>query len=257
MSDLLLIATSGNVGIVRLNRPNALNALSQQLIDQLLSALRAFDKDPDIGAIVLTGSERAFAAGADIRELTSLTFVNAYMGNFLQSLCDGVTSIRKPVIAAVHGFALGGGCELAMMCDIIYAAENASFGQPEVKIGTIPGAGGTQRLIRAVGKAKAMHMILTGEMISAQEAEKAGLVAKIFPPEELLDGAIDYAQKISNYSAPIVAMAKECVNSAADLPLTEGLRFERRMYHATFATVDSKEGTRAFVEKRPATWTHA
>lgn len=257
MSDLVLVATSGNVGIVRLNRPSALNALSQALIEQLLSSLRAFDSDPDIGAIVLTGSEKVFAAGADIKELKDLTFINAYMGNFLQSLCDGVTSIRKPVIAAVHGFALGGGCELAMMCDIVYASTDAVFGQPEIKIGTIPGAGGTQRLVRAVGKAKAMHMILTGETMTAQEAEQAGIVAKILPADQLLDCAIDYAQKISSYSTPIVAMAKECVNTAADLPLSEGIRFERRIYHATFATIDSKEGTRAFVEKRPAAWTHA
>lgn len=256
-SDLLLVATTGNVGIVRLNRPNALNALSQALIDQLLAALRAFDNDPDVGAIVLTGSEKAFCAGADIKELKDLTFVNAFMGNFLHSLCDGVTSIRKPLIAAVHGFALGGGCELAMMCDIIYAADDAFFGLPEVKIGTIPGAGGTQRLIRAVGKAKAMHMILTGETMSALDAERAGLIAKLLPSGQLLDEAIDYAQKISNYSAPIVAMAKECVNTAADLPLSEGVRFERRMYHATFATQDSKVGASAFIEKRPATWLHA
>jgi len=264
MSDLILVARipandSGNseVGLIRLNRPKALNALSQSLIQQLLSALQSFDKDPRIGAVILTGSESVFAAGADIKELKDLTFIRAYMGNFLQSLCDGVAAIRKPIIAVVQGFALGGGCELAMMCDMIYAAENATFGQPEVKIGTIPGAGGTQRLLRAVGKAKAMHMILTGETLSAADAERAGLVSKVLPTDKVLEAAIETAQKIASYSAPIVSMAKEAVHQAEELHLSEGIRFERRLYHSTFATLDSKEGMIAFVEKRNAAWTHS
>jgi len=258
MSDsLILVASTNGVGVIRLDRPKALNALSAPLIEQLLSALKAFDVDPTVGAIVLTGSETVFAAGADIKELKDLSFVRAYMGNFLQSLADGVAAIRKPIIAVVNGYALGGGCELAMMCDIIYAGEGAVFGQPEVKIGTIPGAGGTQRLIRAIGKAKAMHMVLTGETMSAKEAEAAGLVAKVLPADKVLDAAIDSAQTIASYSSPIVVMAKEAVNHAEDLPLTEGLRFERRLYHATFATIDSKEGMGAFVEKRQATWQNA
>ncbi|KAG8718471.1 putative enoyl-CoA hydratase, mitochondrial [Ceratobasidium sp. 394] len=236
-SDLILIARSEGVGIIKLNRPKALNALSALLIEQLLGAVQSFEDDDEIGAIVITGSEKVFAAGADIKELEKLTFVNAYMGNFLQSLADGIAAARKPVIAAVNGYALGGGCELAMMCDIIYAGTNAVFGQPEIKIGTIPGAGGTQRLIRAVGKAKAMHMILTGESMSASDAEQAGLVAKLVPPEKTLEVAIAAGSAMAGMSRPVLLMAKESVNRAEDLPLSEGLRFERRLYHASFATV--------------------
>ncbi|KAF8609149.1 enoyl-CoA hydratase/isomerase [Ceratobasidium sp. AG-I] len=256
-TDLILVAKSLGVGIIKLNRPKALNALSAQLIEQLLGAVNAFEEDQDVGAIVITGSEKVFAAGADIKELEKLTFVDAYMGNFLQSLADGITAARKPVIAAVNGYALGGGCELAMMCDIIYAGTNAVFGQPEIKIGTIPGAGGTQRLIRAIGKAKAMHMVLTGESMSADEAEQAGLVAKIVPPEKTLDFAVAAGSAMATMSRPVLLMAKESVNRAEDLSLSEGLRFERRLYHASFSTGDSKEGMRAFIQKRKPEFQHA
>lgn len=256
-TDLILVAKSLGVGIIKLNRPRALNALSARLIEQLLGAVNAFEEDQDVGAIVITGSEKVFAAGADIKELEKLTFVDAYMGNFLQSLADGIAAARKPVIAAVNGYALGGGCELAMMCDIIYAGTNAVFGQPEIKIGTIPGAGGTQRLIRAIGKAKAMHMVLTGESMSADEAEQAGLVAKIVPPEKTLDVAVAAGSAMASMSRPVLLMAKESVNRAEDLSLSEGLRFERRLYHASFSTGDSKEGMRAFIQKRKPKFQHA
>jgi len=252
--DLVLVARSRNVAVIRLNRPQALNALSSSLIDQLLSAITAFDRDPEIGAIVLTGNDHVFCAGADIKELRDLSFVKAYSTNFLKSLNDAIASIRKPIIGVVNGFALGGGCELAMMCDVLYAGESAKFGQPEVKVGTIPGAGGTQRLIRAIGKAKAMHMILTGEVFTAEEAAAAGLVAKVLPDNVVLNTAIEYASKIASYSGPIVAMAKEAVNQAENLSLESGLRYESRMYHATFSTEDTKEGFAAFIEKRPAVW---
>ncbi|PAV16911.1 enoyl- hydratase [Pyrrhoderma noxium] len=215
--SFVLTSTIENTGIVTLNRPTALNALSEALIEELLRALKTFDEASDIGAIVLTGRGKAFCAGADIKELRSLTFVNAYMNKFLQNLNDGLSSLRKPVIAAVNGFALGGGCELAMMCDVIYASDMAKFGQPEVKIGTIPGAGGTQRLLRAIGKTKAMEMILTGEPITAQEAFSAGLVAKVFPGDQLLDEAIKTAQKIASLSQPVIAMAKEAVNQGMQI----------------------------------------
>ncbi|QRV91171.1 enoyl-CoA hydratase/isomerase family protein [Ceratobasidium sp. AG-Ba] len=248
-SELILIAKSSGVGVIKLNRPKALNALSGQLIEQLLGAVQSFEADDEVGAIVITGSHGT-TAGADIKELEKLTFVNAYMGNFLQSLADGIAAARKPVLAAVNGYALGGGCELAMMCDVIYAGTNAVFGQPEIKIGTIPGAGGTQRLIRAVGKAKAMHMVLTGESMSAADAEQAGLIAKIVPPEKTLEVAIAAGSLMAGMSRPVLLMAKESVNRAEDLPLSEGLRFERRLYHASFATADSKEGMNAFISKR-------
>jgi len=206
--------------------------------------------DDCVGAIVVTGNEKVFSAGADIKELKGLTMITAYMGNFLQSIADGIAAVRKPVIAAVNGYALGGGCELAMMCDVIHAGENALFGQPEVKIGTIPGAGGTQRLIRAVGKAKAMHMVLTGEPMSAAEAEKAGLVASVHAVEKTLQYAIKQAEIMARYSRPIVYMAKESVNRSQELSLAEGLHFERRLYHSTFGTEDVKEGMAAFIEKR-------
>ncbi|KAJ1311757.1 hypothetical protein OPQ81_010227 [Rhizoctonia solani] len=256
-TDLILVAKSQGVGIIKLNRPKALNALSAALIEQLLGSVKSFEEDDEVGAIVITGSEKVFAAGADIKELEKLTFVNAYMGNFLQSLADGIAAARKPILAAVNGYALGGGCELAMMCDVIYAGTNAVFGQPEIKIGTIPGAGGTQRLIRAVGKAKAMHMVLTGESMKADEAEKTGLVAKVVPPEKTLEVAIAAGSAMASMSRPVLLMAKESVNRAEDLALSEGLRFERRLYHASFSTNDSKEGMRAFIEKRKPTFKHA
>ncbi|CUA74080.1 enoyl-CoA hydratase [Rhizoctonia solani] len=248
-TGLILVAKSQGVGIIKLNRPKALNALSAALIEQLLGSVKSFEEDDEVGAIVITGSEKVFAAGADIKELEKLTFVNAYMGNFLQSLADGIAAARKPILAAVNGYALGGGCELAMI--------NAVFSQPEIKIGTIPGAGGTQRLIRAIGKAKAMHMVLTGESMKADEAEKAGLVAKIVPPEKTLEVAVAAGAAMASMSRPVLLMAKESVNRAEDLALSEGLHFERRLYHASFSTNDSKEGMRAFIEKRKPTFEHA
>jgi len=247
---LILICREASVGVIQLNRPKALNALSDTLIKDLLGAFREFQEDDAIGAIVITGSEKVFAAGADIKELMNLTHMTAYMGNFLQSVADGIAAIRKPVIAAVNGYALGGGCELAMMCDVIYAGENAMFGQPEIKIGTIPGAGGTQRLIRAIGKAKAMHMVLTGEAMSAVEAEKAGLVASVHPVGKTVGYAVEQAHIMANYSRPILYMAKESVNRSQELSLAEGLHLERRLYHATFGSADVKEGMAAFIEKR-------
>jgi len=252
--DPILVAYSGNVAVIRLNRPKALNALNAALMQDLLWALQQFDNDPEVGAVVITGNDRVFCAGADIKELQLLDYAKAYAINFLQPLNRGVAAVRKPVIAAVNGFALGGGCELAMMCDIIYCGESAQFGQPEVKLGTIPGAGGTQRLARALGKGKAMHMILTGESVGSKEAEKAGLVAKIFPDDQVLTKAIEYAQIISNYSEQVTTMAKEAVNQAGNLGLDSGLIFESRLYHATFGTGEAREGIAAFIEKRAPVW---
>jgi len=246
----------GNVAVIKLNRPKALNALSGPLIQELLQALTTFDKDDGIGAIIITGSERAFCAGADIAEQKVLSFTKAYNIDYLRDIVDSVLAIHKPIIGAVNGYALGGGCELAMMCDILYAGEKAVFGQPEIKLGTIPGAGGTQRLIRAIGKAKAMHMILTGENMSAAEAEKAGLVAKVLPVDEVLPAAIKAATTIACYSRPVVAMAKEAVNEAEELGLRNGLHFERWLYHSTFALSDHQEGFGAFLEKRSPQWKH-
>ncbi|TPX66175.1 hypothetical protein SpCBS45565_g04663 [Spizellomyces sp. 'palustris'] len=253
--EFILTETKGRVGIVTLNRRKALNALSTPLMTELNAALRVFDKDENIGAMVVTGSEKAFAAGADIKEMSTLNFVDNFKNNFIEDW-TGVTKIRKPIIAAVNGFALGGGCELAMMCDIIYAGEGATFGQPEIKLGIIPGAGGTQRLTQAVGKAKAMHLALTGDFISAAEAEKAGLVAKIYPADQLVAEAIKNAQKIASYSLPSVLMAKELVNKSFELPLSEGLHLERRLFHSLFATEDQKEGMNAFAEKRAPNFKH-
>ncbi len=249
--ETILIETRGRVGLITLNRPQALNALNDQLVGELSAAATAFDADDDIGAIVITGSEKAFAAGADIKEMARKTFLEAFEGNFIESWTR-LTRIRKPVIAAVAGFALGGGCELAMMADIIIAAETAKFGQPELKLGIIPGSGGTQRLTRAVGKAKAMDLILTGRMMDAAEAERAGLVARVVPAAALLDTALEAAATIASYSRPSVLMAKEAINRAFETSLAEGVLFERRLFHATFATEDQKEGMAAFVEKRPA-----
>jgi enoyl-CoA hydratase len=251
----IIVETHGRVGLIRLNRPQALNALSAALIDELNLALAAFERDSDIGAIVLTGSEKAFAAGADIKEMQARGFVEAYLEDFI-SAWEGVARLRKPIIAAVAGFALGGGCELAMMCDFILAADTAKFGQPEIKLGVIPGAGGTQRLTRAVGKSKAMDMCLTGRMMDAAEAERAGLVSRVFPADQLVAEALKAAAIIAGQSLPSVLMAKECVNRAFETTLTEGVRFERRMFHSLFATQDQKEGMSAFVEKRPTRFVH-
>jgi enoyl-CoA hydratase len=237
-------------GLITLNRPKALNALNDGLMDELGAALRAFDADAAIGAIVITGSAKAFAAGADIGVLAQHDFVSAYTSDLITRNWETIRSIRKPVIAAVAGFALGGGCELAMMCDIVIAADSARFGQPEIKLGIIPGAGGTQRLPRAVGKAKAMDLVLTGRMMDAAEAERAGLVSRVVPAAELLATALAAAQNICDFSGPSVMMAKECVNRAYEGALADGIGFERRMFHSLFATEDQKEGMDAFVNKR-------
>jgi enoyl-CoA hydratase len=247
----VLVETHGRVGLIKLNRPQALNALSAGLIEDLNAALAAFEADAGIGAIVLTGSEKAFAAGADIKEMQDKTFADVFLADFI-SRWENVSKARKPVIAAVAGFALGGGCELAMMCDFILAADTAKFGQPEIKLGVIPGAGGTQRLTRAVGKSKAMEMCLTGRMMDAAEAERSGLVSRIVPAADLLDEALKTAASIASLSASAVYAAKESVNRAFETTLAEGVKFERRIFHSLFATEDQKEGMKAFVEKRPA-----
>lgn len=254
--QVILTEKRGAVGVITLNRPKALNALNGQLIAEINAAAKAYDADPSVGAIVLTGSERAFAAGADIKEMATKTYVECYANNMFSEWAD-LTKIRKPTIAAVNGFALGGGCELAMMCDILVAGDGAKFGQPEVKIGTIPGCGGTQRLLRAVGKSKAMEMVLTGEPITAQEALDSGLVARVYPAAKLVDEAVAMAAKIAALSKPVICMAKEATNAAYELTLAEGVRFERRLFHSTFATADQKEGMSAFVEKRKPTWRDA
>lgn len=252
----ILVEVQGRVGLIRLNRPKALNALNDDLMNELGAALQKFDADDAIGCIVLTGSEKAFAAGADIGAMASYSYMDAYKGDYITRNWEAIRRIRKPVIAAVAGFALGGGCELAMMCDFIIAADNAKFGQPEIKLGIIPGAGGTQRLPRAVSKSKAMDMCLTARMMDAAEAERAGLVSRIVAPEKLLEEAIGAATVIAGMSLPIVMMAKESVNRAYETSLAEGVQFERRLFHATFATEDQKEGMKAFVEKRPPTFTN-
>jgi enoyl-CoA hydratase len=244
----IIVASTGPVGVITLNRPK-LNALNAALIAELNAALDAYEKDNAIGAIIVTGSEKAFAAGADIKEMAELTFMEAYLSDFIAHW-DRVTQIRKPIIAAVAGFALGGGCELAMMCDFIIAADTAKFGQPEVTLGIMPGVGGTQRLTRLIGRAKAMDMILTGRMMDAQEAERAGLVARVVPAADLLTTALEAATKIAHLSRPSILMAKEAVNRADETHLSEGLRFERRMFYSQFATEDQKEGMAAFIEKR-------
>jgi len=246
--------TEGRVGLVTLNRPKALNALCAGLMDELIRALNDMDNDPKIGAIVVTGSEKAFAAGADIKEMQNRDFQSNYKENFLE-WWSNITLVRKPIIAAVNGYALGGGCEVAMMCDIIYAGDKAKFGQPEITIGTIPGAGGTQRLTRAIGKSRAMEMNLTGIPITAQEASEYGLVSRVYPAESLVEEAVKTADKIASHSKIIVQICKESTNSAYDLSLKEGMRFEKRMFQSTFATNDRKEGMTAFVEKRKPNWT--
>lgn len=257
MSDYETILTKrdGRVGIITLNRPAALNALNVQLSTEVLSAARTFDADPEIGAIVITGSDRAFAAGADIKEMAPRGFVDMYMDDFF-SAWDDLSRVRTPMIAAVAGHALGGGCELAMICDFIIAGDNAKFGQPEIKLGVIPGMGGSQRLTRAIGKAKAMEMVLTGRTMDAAEAERAGLVARVVPVSELLDDALATARTIASMSKPTAMLAKEAVNTAFETSLAQGVHVERRLIHASFATADQKEGMAAFVAKRAPEFAH-
>lgn len=245
----------GRVGVITLNRPKALNALNSQLIEELNLALDEFERSPDIGCIVLAGSEKAFAAGADIKEMSVLEYPQIYLDDFFAQ-ADRIGQRRKPMIAAVAGFALGGGCELALMCDFIYAADNARFGQPEINLGVLPGIGGTQRLTRALGKAKAMEMCLTGRQMDAKEAETAGLVAQVFPVDQLLEDTLKAATTIAEKSLPSTMMTKEAVSRVFETSLSEGVRFERRIFHAIFATHDQKEGMKAFVEKRKPEFKH-
>ena len=250
------VEVHGKVGLVTLDRPQQLNALSDALVDELSSALDAFEADASIGCIVITGSDKAFAAGADISGMASFDYMDAYKGDYITRNWERVKTCRKPVIAAVAGFALGGGCELAMMCDMIFAADTARFGQPEVKLGILPGAGGTQRLPRAVGKAKAMDMCLTARMMDATEAERCGLVARVIPADNLMEETLAAAQTIAAYSLPVVMMIKESVNRAFESGLQEGLLFERRVFHSAFALDDQKEGMAAFVAKRKPEFKH-
>ncbi len=246
----ILVETQGKVGLIRLNRPKALNALNNQLMDELGHAMLAFDADEAIGCIVVTGSEKAFAAGADIGAMASYTYMDVYKGDYITRNWETIRRIRKPVIAAVSGYALGGGCELAMMCDFIIASDTAKFGQPEIKLGTMPGAGGTQRLPRAVSKSKAMDMCLTARMMDAAEAERAGLVSRVVAADKLLEEALEAATVIAAMSLPSVMMIKEAVNRAYESSLSDGVQYERRLFHSTFATEDQKEGMKAFMEKR-------
>ena len=253
----ILVEIRGPVGLIKLNRPKAMNALCADLAREIAEAVDAYEKNDAIGALVVTGSEKAFCAGADIKEMQSQTYMDVYKEDFITVNWERLSQCRKPVIAAVAGYALGGGCEFAMMCDFILAADNAKFGQPEILIGTIPGAGGTQRLPRFVGKAKAMEMALTGRMMDAEEAERSGLVSRIVPVAELVDEAVTTAKKIANLSQPIVMLAKESVNRAYETTLAEGIHFERRIFHSTFSTEDQKEGMSAFTENRPAKFKHS
>jgi enoyl-CoA hydratase len=253
--ETIIVETRGRVGIITLNRPKALNALNSQLMAEVLEAAEAFDKSLDIGCILLTGSEKAFAAGADIKEMQTRSYMEMYLPDWFGAW-ERLTQIRTPIIAAVAGFALGGGCELAMMCDFILAADTAKFGQPEIKLGVMPGMGGSQRLTRFVGKSKAMEMCLTGRMMDAAEAERAGLVSRVIPAADLLADAIKTAETIAAMSKPAAMMTKEAVNRSYEVSLREGLLFERRVFHSLFATADQKEGMAAFVEKRPAQFTH-
>jgi enoyl-CoA hydratase len=250
------VETRGRVGLVTLNRPKALNALNDALMDELGEALLAFDADEAIGAMVITGSEKAFAAGADIGAMSRWTYMDVFKTEYITRNWETIKRVRKPVVAAVTGFALGGGCELVMMCDIVIASETARFGQPEIKLGIIPGAGGTQRLPRAVGKAKAMDLILTARMMDAREAESAGLVSRVVAADKVVDEALATANTIASFSLPAVLMAKEAVNRSYEAPLSEGLLFERRLFHSLFATEDQKEGMAAFVEKRAPRFKH-
>ena len=252
----ILVETRGRVGLVTLNRPKQLNALNDRLMDELGAALRAFDADDGIGAIVITGNEKAFAAGADIAAMAGWSYMDVFRSEYITRNWETLRRIRKPVIAAVAGYALGGGCELAMMCDIVIAADTAKFGQPEIRLGVIPGAGGTQRLPRAVSKAKAMDLCLTARTMNAEEAERAGLVSRVVPAERLLDETLEAATTIAGFSLPALMMAKEAINRAYETPLAEGILFERRLFHSLFATEDQKEGMAAFVEKRKAQFRH-
>ncbi len=252
----ILTEKRGAVALITLNRPKVLNALNSHLTAEMGDALRGFEADDDVAVIVITGNEKAFAAGADISEMQSKTFADVYKEDFITASWEEVTRCRKPVIAAVAGYALGGGCELAMMCDFIIAADTAKFGQPEIKIGAIPGAGGTQRLTRFVGKSKAMEMCLTGRMMDAAEAERAGLVSRVVPADQLMDDVMKTAEQIAGLSRPSVMMAKESVNRSYETTLSEGVLFERRVFHSVFATEDQKEGMKAFVEKRQPKWSH-
>jgi enoyl-CoA hydratase len=252
----IVVERRGRVGIVTFNRPKALNALCDSLVRELGLALDEFEGAADIGAILITGSEKAFAAGADIKEMKDRSFVDVYRTDFITRGWERIAQCRKPVIAAVAGYALGGGCEMAMMCDIILAADNAKFGQPEITLGVLPGAGGTQRLTKLVGKSKAMEMCLSGRMMDAAEAERSGLVARVVPASQLMDEALKLAERIAGMSAPIAMMVKESVNRAYETTLAEGIRFERRLFHAAFATEDQKEGMAAFAEKRPPAFKH-
>ncbi|WP_420750427.1 enoyl-CoA hydratase [Rhodococcus sp. O3] len=254
--ETILLDRKGRVGLITLNRPKALNALNSQLMREVVAAVEELDADREIGAIVITGSEKAFAAGADIKEMAPKTYSEAYGEDFFSDW-DKISSARTPIIAAVSGYALGGGCELAMLCDFIIAADTAKFGQPEIKLGVIPGIGGSQRLTRAVGKAKAMDMCLTGRNMDAEEAERAGLVSRIVPAAELLDVALETATTIASMSLSAAIMAKEAVNRAFETTLAEGVKFERRLFHSTFATADQKEGMAAFIEKRTPEFKHA
>ena len=254
--EMILVETQGRVGVITLNRPQALNALCDQLMTELGDALRGFDADAGVGAIVITGSQKAFAAGADIKEMKDRTYPAVHFDDFIGKRWETVLTIQKPVIAAVAGFALGGGCELAMMCDLILAADNAKFGQPEINLGIIPGAGGTQRLVRSIGKSKAMEMVLTGRMMDAVEAERANLVCRVVPVADLLAEAVKMGEKMASLSAPSVAMAKEAINVAYETTLREGVRFERRLFLSLFSTEDQKEGMSAFAEKRKPSFTN-
>jgi enoyl-CoA hydratase len=247
----IIVETRGRIGIIRLDRPQALNALNAALIGELKAAVDAFEKDAGVACLIVTGSDKAFAAGADIKEMSDKSYMDAFMGDFAAGW-DALARARKPTVAAVAGFALGGGCELAMMCDLVIAADNAKFGQPEIKLGVIPGIGGTQRLTRAVGKAKAMDLCLTGRMMDAAEAERSGLVARVVPLANLMDEAVKVAETISSMSLPVLMIAKESVNRSFETTLAEGIRFERRVFHSLFATADQKEGMAAFIAKRPA-----
>ncbi|MEL6362733.1 MAG: enoyl-CoA hydratase [Pseudomonadota bacterium] len=248
--ECILTETDDNIAVITLNRPDALNAFSTQLMNELGDAVAKFDADPEIGCMVITGSEKAFAAGADIKEMAEKTYQEAFMEDFITSNWEGASKSRTPIIAAVAGYALGGGCELALMCDFILAADNAKFGQPEITIGAMPGAGGTQRLARFIGKSKAMEMCLTGRMMDAEEAERCGLASRIVPVGDLKDEAIKVAKQIADFSRPIVMLTKESVDRAFETTLSEGVRFERRVFHSVFALEDQKEGMAAFVEKR-------
>lgn len=254
--DVVLSHVDGNVGVIQINRPEVMNALNDAVMEGIAAAVVAFEADADIGAIVLCGQPKAFAAGADIGAMCDFDYASVLGRDFTKANWDTIRTARKPIIAAVSGFALGGGCEMAMLCDLVYAADTAKFGQPEIKLGTMPGAGGTQRLSRAIGKAKAMDMALTGRMLSAREAEQAGLVARVFPQAYLLSETMALAQAIAEQSRPVAMMIKEAINQAYESPLQAGLLFERRLFHATFALADQKEGMSAFVAKRKPKFSH-